>query len=303
MKRLWKFLRFAAAAGLLLAWLGIVLKGKDATIPGGVIYYATPWLLRALAGLLALLLLRRRTLKWAAAACLLWSAMEGWHSFRLDARPDPSPGGLTASVYNAGRTLESHPETWGALAEGDLTAVVESGDFTAAAWADFAAATQGMEWRRFGGTMLGVRGRILSAESLGVRHLYRCYRCRVSLPGHGEFTVVVADVRSQPWLSRQQSLSGILHAAAGDSRVIVLGDFNTPPESRWYRGWSPALTLANDGPRRGFRETWAYGLPLLTLDQIWTGQGWEATWTEQARHHSDHSRFKAILHRRTPGQS
>jgi endonuclease/exonuclease/phosphatase family metal-dependent hydrolase len=74
-----------------------------------------------------------------------------------------------------------------------------------------------------------------------------------------------------------------------------LGDFNTPPESRWYRPWEGTLTLANNSPHRGFRETWAFGLPLLTLDQIWYGKGWLATWTEHSRHGSDHVRVKAYL--------
>ena len=177
----------------------------------------------------------------------------------------------------------------------EVTAIVEAGDFTPEKWQDFATATAGMEWRRFGGTMLGVRGKILFHESLGVEDLYRCYRCRVSLPQHGEFTVVVVDIRSQPWLPREKSMADILAAAKDDPRVIVLGDFNTPPETKWCRDWQPTLTLANNGPRRGFRETWAFGAPLLTLDQIWLGKGWKAVWTEHTRHGSDHARVRAVL--------
>lgn len=298
-----KFIRLVAMGGLVLAWLGIILKGKDATAAGAVLYYGTPWLFRLLAGLLALLALRHWGFRLMAFTCLALSLLEGWHSYRRDDLPAAAAGDLRASVYNAGRTLESARETWAALGAADVMAVVESGDFTDETWREFTAATPELEWERFGGTMLGVRGKILSTESLGVRNLYRCYRCKVSLPVHGEFTVLVVDIRSEPWRSRQQALAGILSAAGQDPRVIVLGDFNTPPESRWYRHWSPGLALANDGPRRGFRETWAYGLPLLTLDQIWTGPGWEAAGTEKIRHRSDHSQVRSILRRRTPGQS
>lgn len=298
-----RLIRFVATAGLLLAWLGMIFKGRDSTVFAAVIYYATPWLPRLMAGLFALLVLKHWGFRLMAATCLLVSLLEGWHSFRRDELPPLAVGDLRASIYNAGRTLEKTPDTWPALADTDVMAVVETGDFTGDTWQRFTAATPGMEWKRFPGTMLGVRGRILSSESLGVRNQYKCYRVRVSLPAHGELTVVVADLESSPLIPRGPAMAGILAAATGDPRVIVLGDFNTPPESRWYRDWNPVLALANDGPRHGFRETWAHGLPLLTLDQIWTGTLWQAVATGKIRHRSDHSQFKVVLEPRTPGQS
>jgi endonuclease/exonuclease/phosphatase family metal-dependent hydrolase len=141
-----------------------------------------------------------------------------------------------------------------------------------------------------------VRGRILSHESLGVHDRFRCHRVRVAVHGHGELTVVVADVRSQPWISRGPALATILRAAADDPRAIILGDFNTPPESAWFRAWEArGFSLANDGPRHGFRETWAYGLPLWTLDHIWTAPGWTTLHADQSRHGSDHSRVRVRL--------
>jgi endonuclease/exonuclease/phosphatase family metal-dependent hydrolase len=290
-----RLLRWIAVAGLLLAWLGIVFRGRDGWVIAATIYYATPWLLRLLAGLLAVVVLKHWGLRLMAATCLLVSAVEGWQSLRFDELPDAVDGELLVSIYNAGRTLERDPESWPVLGNTDLTAVVESGDFTEEAWGSFLAATPGMNWQRFGGTMLGVKGKILSHESLGVHDSYRCYRARVKLPEHGEMTVVVADVRSQPWLLRDQAMAGILRAAAGDPKVVVLGDFNTPPGSMWYEDWHSSLALANDGQRSGFRETWVFGLPLLTLDQVWIGSAWKPLWTDQTRHGSDHSRVRAVL--------
>ena len=297
MKRIpWmRLLRAVAAAGLLLAWLGLACRGRDGSVVAATIYYGTPWLLRLLASLFAVVVLRHWGFRLMAATCLLVSALEAWQSFRLDTVPADVADSLRASIYNAGRTLESDPGTWPALADADISAVVESGDFTPESWLRFTAATPGLEWKRFGGTMLGVRGKILSSESLGIHDRYRCYRTRVSLSGHDEFAVIVVDVRSQPWLSRDQAMSGVLDAAGADPKVIVLGDFNTPPESKWYRRWDPKLTLANNAPRRGFRETWAFGLPLLTLDQIWIGRGWHSAWVEHSRHGSDHARVEAFL--------
>jgi endonuclease/exonuclease/phosphatase family metal-dependent hydrolase len=144
--------------------------------------------------------------------------------------------------------------------------------------------------------MLGVRGKILSHESLGVHDRFRCHRVRVALPDHGELTVVVADIRSQPWISREQALAAILRAAGDDPRAIILGDFNTPPESVWFREWrTRGFALANDAPRRGFRETWAYGLPLLTLDHVWHATGWVPLRCDHVRLGSDHLAVKVAL--------
>jgi hypothetical protein len=290
-----RFIRAAAMAGLTLAWLGVIFRGRDGSTVTAVIYYATPWLLRLLAGLFAVAVLKHWGLRLMAATCVLVSAMEAWHSWKSDEVSLAVDRELQVSIYNTGRTLETDREAWFSLGNADLTAVVESGDFTDENWQAFTAATNGVNWLRFGGTMLGVKGKVLSQESLGVYDLYRCYRVRVQLPEHGEMTAVVVDIRSQPWLSREQAMAGVLKATRGDPSVVVLGDFNTPPGSKWYQDWHSSLSLANDGPHSGFRETWAYGLPLLTLDQVWIGSRWKAVWTDHTRHDSDHSRVRTVL--------
>jgi hypothetical protein len=45
----------------------------------------------------------------------------------------------------------------------------------------------------------------------------------------------------------------------------------------------------------GFRETWPYGIPLWTLDQIWTGPGWETLTAGHARYGSDHAKVNVAL--------
>lgn len=286
-----RILRAMATGGLAIAWVGLLCRGKDGTAVTATLYYATPWLLRLIAGVLAVSVLKHWGFRLMAATCVIVALLEGWHSWRLDDLPAKSEGALAASVWNAGRHLGGKSAAWSALGQADLSAVIECGDFSHEEWQGFTAANPGHQWQRFDtSTMLGVRGEILSHESLGVHDLYRCHRVKVRLHDQREVTVVVVDIRSQPWISREPSLAGILKAAAGDPKTIILGDFNTPPESKWFRPWrEQGLALANDGPRRGFRETWAYGLPLLTLDHIWLGRGWKALRTDHSRHGSDHA--------------
>ena len=295
-----RILRAVATGGLAIAWVGLLCRGRDGTAISATLFYATPWLLRLIAGLLAVCVLKHWGFRLMAATCVLVSLLEGWHSWHLDDLPAVSEGSLTASVWNAGHHLDGKSAAWSALGQADLSAVIECGDFSEEEWRRFTAATPGHEWQRFDtSTMLGVRGKILSHESLGVHDLYRCHRVKVMLQDQRELTVIVVDVRSQPWISREPSLAGILKAAAGDPKTIILGDFNTPPESKWFRPWrAQGLVLANDGPRRGFRETWAYGLPLLTLDHIWLGPEWKALRMDRSRHGSDHAMVTCRLGKR-----
>lgn len=289
--------RAIAGTGFALAWAGILCRGGDRWMIPAVLYYATPWLPRLLAAILALGAFRHWGLRAMAATCALISLVEGIRSFRLDDLPAVPAGAPVVSVWNAGRALDRKPAAWPELAASDVSAVIECGTFDDAEWQRFTAASPGHEWRRFdGSTMLGVRGRILSHESLGVHDLFRCHRVRVALRDHGELTVVVADVRSQPWISREQAMAAILRAAGDDPRAVILGDFNTPPESVWFREWrTRGFSLANDGPRRGFRETWAFGLPLLTLDHVWLAPGWRPLRCERLRLGSDHLGVKVGL--------
>ncbi|MEK7950727.1 endonuclease/exonuclease/phosphatase family protein [Luteolibacter soli] len=291
-----RILRGVATGGLAIAWVGLLCRGRDGNALTATLFYGTPWLLRLLAGALAAGVLKHWGFRVMAVTCVIVSLMEGWHSWRSD-QPAIREETLFASVWNAGRHLNENPAGWRAVGQADISAVIECGDFSADEWQHFIAANPDHEWQRFdGSTMLGVRGKIISHESLGVHDLFRCHRVKVALTRGGEQTVIVVDVRSQPWISREPSLAGILKAAAGDPKAIILGDFNTPPESKWFRPWrEQGLTLADDGPRHGFRETWAYGIPLLTIDHIWLGPGWKAVWTRRSRHGSDHSMVTSQL--------
>ena len=100
----WKrLLHGTGVAGLAFAWLGLVFKGKDGTTAGAILYYATPWLLRLLSGLLAVVVLRHRGFRLMAATCVLLSLVEGWHSFHWSPPPPVAEGTLQISVWNAGR--------------------------------------------------------------------------------------------------------------------------------------------------------------------------------------------------------
>ena len=129
------------------------------------------------------------------------------------------------------------------------------------------------------------------------------YRARGKLDNIGAYAVfeaqmkehtlriVTVDVYGEPTRPRTAQLKEVLDHTNHDPRVIVMGDFNTPSESRHFDAFrQDHLQDALDMGGRGFRETWFFGLPLLSLDHIWLGKDWQVLeaqkiWTK----HSDHA--------------
>ncbi|OYV05754.1 MAG: hypothetical protein CFE26_09955, partial [Verrucomicrobiales bacterium VVV1] len=123
-------------------------------------------------------------------------------------------------------------------------------------------------WERLeGGIVVGVRGKLLGTTAFGDAGRFRCHRVNVQIDGT-DWSILAIDIPSQPWLLRQPYLDRILSVAENE-RCLILGDFNTPPDAWGFDAWKDRFTLANDSGRKGFQETWLYGLPVLTLDQLW----------------------------------
>jgi endonuclease/exonuclease/phosphatase (EEP) superfamily protein YafD len=60
---------------------------------------------------------------------------------------------------------------------------------------------------------------------------------------------------------------------AGEHRsefLIVLGDFNTPADSAFFRPLRAFATNAFEVAGSGCAATWPMPLPVLSLDQMWT---------------------------------
>ena len=86
--------------------------------------------------------------------------------------------------------------------------------------------------------------------------------------------LLLVDLWADPRMPRTAQMQQALALVQQDPRAIVLGDFNTPSESVHFDAWRTSLVDAADAAGRGWRETWPYGLPLLSLDHIWVGPEW-----------------------------
>lgn len=118
----------------------------------------------------------------------------------------------------------------------------------------------------------------------------------VTLPHRG-FRLVLVDVHADPLMLRKPSLDEALAHGNHDPQCIIMGDFNTPLESVHFAPYRAAKmqdAFATAG--RGFRETWFWGLPVLSLDHVWCGPSWKVVEARKIRDgSSDHDALLVTL--------
>ena len=74
---------------------------------------------------------------------------------------------------------------------------------------------------------------------------------------------------------RRRKFEALLRYLPEDRPLVVAGDMNTPPASRYYRRMSSRMTDAFAARGLGFGYTWLWRgrWPLLRIDYIWCGGG------------------------------
>lgn len=81
-----------------------------------------------------------------------------------------------------------------------------------------------------------------------------------------------------------------------DPKTIVLGDFNVPFESKHLNKMKTDFNHAFNKKGNGFRETWFWNLPLLSLDHIWVSKDLKILKTQKiGTYKSDHSMLKTYV--------
>jgi endonuclease/exonuclease/phosphatase (EEP) superfamily protein YafD len=87
--------------------------------------------------------------------------------------------------------------------------------------------------------------------------------------------VGVVDVWADPLHPRTNQIREVFNRVQNDTSAIVMGDFNTPADSVHFIPWRDAgFQDSFKEAGRGWRETWFYGLPILSLDHVWAGKDW-----------------------------
>jgi endonuclease/exonuclease/phosphatase (EEP) superfamily protein YafD len=119
-----------------------------------------------------------------------------------------------------------------------------------------------------------IRGEVTNVR-LGTLHAgspYALYEARVK---GRDLRVLQVDIDARPVHPRKPPLTALakLVEPLNDLPLIVIGDFNTPRDSVYLQPLRKDLKYAWEAAGRGCADTWPSFLPVLSLDQIWSGHG------------------------------
>lgn len=104
------------------------------------------------------------------------------------------------------------------------------------------------------------------------------------------------DATGSPDVPKEWGLTYINKSIKEKNNTIVLGDFNVPYESVYLKQLKTDFNQAFNKKGNGFRETWVYNIPLLSLDHIWVSKDLEILKTEKLyTTKSDHSMLKTFV--------
>lgn len=106
------------------------------------------------------------------------------------------------------------------------------------------------------------------------------------------------DVTGSTDVPRSWELSFVNKHIKEIENTIVLGDFNVPFESIFLKQLKTDFNQAFNKKGNGFRETWFYNLPLLSLDHIWVSKDLKILKTVKIHtFKSDHNMLKTYINR------
>jgi hypothetical protein len=104
------------------------------------------------------------------------------------------------------------------------------------------------------------------------------------------------DIYASVKFFRKPMLKNVLSRIKTNDKTIILGDFNTPYESIFFKNFKKNYSHAFTKKGNGFRETWFWNIPLLSLDHIWVSPDLEILKTEKiSTTESDHYMLRMYL--------
>jgi vancomycin resistance protein VanJ len=273
---------------LLPGLLGVLLRAtlQDHCPPIlAYFYYCTPPIVLAvLASLAGAVWALRRCGRRAAlmtalaGACLLWARQTMWMTH---AAPAVLPANAQRVVFwNIARGAAGWPRLAAEIArqDADIVGLVEAGQDLEGMRALWNAALPGYHGViSHTGIALLARGEVTPISITTSEPWGRYIHARVRL-ADGDIDVVVFDLSHTVAHPRSVPL-GDLYAELGrtpGTRLLVLGDFNTPADSAFLAPLRARCVHAFETAGRGYAASWPVPLPFLTIDQAWLGAGLRA---------------------------
>lgn len=106
----------------------------------------------------------------------------------------------------------------------------------------------------------------------------------------------IVDVSASIDVPRNWELGFVEKSIKETRNTVVLGDFNVPYESKYLNSFKTHFNHAFNEKGNGFRETWFWNIPLLSLDHIWVSKDLKILKTQKiSTFKSDHSMLKTFI--------
>ncbi|MCF7567321.1 endonuclease/exonuclease/phosphatase family protein [Sabulilitoribacter arenilitoris] len=106
----------------------------------------------------------------------------------------------------------------------------------------------------------------------------------------------VIDITGSQDVPRSWELGFVNENIKIKEKTILLGDFNVPYESKYLSDLKTNFNHAFNKKGNGFRETWFWNIPLLSLDHIWVSKDLKIIKTKKTgTFKSDHSMLKTYI--------
>jgi len=114
----------------------------------------------------------------------------------------------------------------------------------------------------------------------------------------GGLNFYAIDVTGSTDVPRAWELKFIDSKIREKSNTIILGDFNVPYESVLFKEIKSDFNHAFNEKGNGFRETWFWNIPLLSIDHIWVSKDLKILKTEKkGTFKSNHNMLKTYIKR------
>lgn len=267
--------------GAIAIWLQVAinLTVRDRVPIVAMAYYAVPTIVLAVAAALMAWIggrfgrSRRAIL---ALQCLAITALVLWvvSNFRIGKVQNRSPGSARVVFWNVGRGWFGKSDQ---IAEqlkrfdADVLAIVEATPDkmqTVKYWR--ARLPNYSPLPLDDGIVLLVRGQATLRASGSLTNWGEFRRAEITAVGVS-FDIILADIVSDPWISRRPPLRDLWQVMEKQTNrpTLVVGDFNTPPSSVCFDDWQCEWSRAWDAAGSGYQPTWPQPFPVLTLDHVW----------------------------------
>ncbi len=280
MRTAWAKLSFACAcAASAVVGVAFLIHGtiRD-LVPGlAILFYATPWPAIAFGAALLAVYWKRRKRRMLAGlfAVIALVALGLWLRLGWQWRHTPGPRGQLRIVqWNVDRPVWrlDGDLRWLAAQDADIITIAERHPRKKNTLDRWQAALPDYQLVSSEGEMLClVRGTVESVEEgrLANRSYRTLIRARVR---DRDVTVLQVDLDGYPPTDRSAPLEE-LATLASEHRLeclVVLGDFNTPADSKFFLPLRAFTTNAFEAAGSGCAATWPMPVPMLSLDQMWT---------------------------------